>query len=105
MDNKEELYPEPCDTSNVTFSGTVFPIIKINCWACHSGSAPLGGFLLETYENISMHANIPVGQYGSLYGAISHANGNVPMPFQKDKLSDCTIQQIKIWIDDGAPNN
>lgn len=107
-DNEEELYPEDsttCDTANVTFSGTVFPIIQDNCIICHSGSAPQGNVLLEDHASISAAGQVPAGQYGSLYGAISHASGNSPMPKNGTKLSDCNIRKIKIWIDAATPDN
>ena len=107
-DNEEELYPDQgndCDTTNITYSETVFPIINSNCISCHSGSAPQGNILLEDYTTISKQAKIPAGQAGSLYGAISHDPGNSPMPKNGTQLTDCKIKQIKIWIDAGTPNN
>ena len=107
-DNEEELYPDQpgdCDTTNVTFSGTIFPIINGNCTSCHSGSAPQGNILLEDYATISKQAKIPAGQAGSLYGAISHDPGNSPMPKNGTQLSDCKIKQVKVWIDAGTPDN
>jgi mono/diheme cytochrome c family protein len=107
-DNEEELYPsqsDDCDTTNVIYSGTIFPIINSNCIGCHSGSAPQGNVLLEDYPTISAAAAIPAGTYGSLYGAISHASGNSPMPKNGAQLSDCKIKQVKAWIDAGRPDN
>jgi len=107
-DNEEELYPNgsgECDTTNVTFSGTIFPLINSNCTSCHSGSAPQGNILLEDYTTISAAAAIPAGQPGSLYGAISHDPGNSPMPKNGTQLSDCKIKQVKVWIDAGRPEN
>ena len=107
-DNEEELYPEgssPCDTTNVTFSGTVFPIIEANCIGCHSGGSPSGNVLLTDHASISAAGQIPPGSYGSLYGVISHASGNSPMPRNLPKLSDCNIRKIKTWIDAGTPDN
>jgi hypothetical protein len=106
-DNEEELYPNvpDCDTTNVTFSGTIYPIISGNCTGCHSGSAPQGNILLEDYATISAQALIPAGQPGSLYGVISHHPDNSPMPKNGTKLSDCKIKQVKTWIDAGVPDN
>ncbi|NTV83374.1 MAG: hypothetical protein HGA23_03610 [Bacteroidales bacterium] len=107
-DNEEELYPAgsgDCDTTNVTYSGTIFPMINSNCTGCHSGSAPQGNVHLEDYTTISAAAAIPAGQYGSLYGAISHDPGNSPMPKNGTQLSECKIKQVKAWIDAGTPNN
>jgi len=107
-DNEEELYPgegSDCDTTNVTFSGTIFPMINSNCTGCHSGSAPSGNILLTDYATISAQAAIPAGQAGSLYGAITHDPGNSAMPKNGTKLSDCMIKQVKVWIDAGIPDN
>lgn len=107
-DNEEELYPNGsgnCDTTNVTYSGTIYPVISSNCKSCHSGSAPQGNVKLEDYTTISAAAAIPAGQFGSLYGAISHDPGNSPMPKNGTQLSDCTIKQVKVWIDAGRPDN
>lgn len=106
-DNEEELYPNPpeCDTTNVTFSGTILPIIKDNCKVCHGSGSQQGGILLEDYASISAQAQVPVGQYGSLYGAVSHASGNSPMPKGGNQLSDCNIKKIEVWINAGTPNN
>jgi mono/diheme cytochrome c family protein len=105
-DNEEELYPNTsCDTTNVTYSADVWPVINDNCVSCHSGGAPSGNISLENYDNIKNQALISSGQPGSLYGAISHDPGNSPMPKSGGKLSDCAITKIKKWIDDGALNN
>jgi len=107
-DNEEYLYPEgsqQCDTVNVTYSQTIWPVINDNCITCHSGTAPSGNILLDNYSNISAHAQIPAGQPGSLYGAVSHDPGNSAMPKSGAKLSDCRITQIRIWIESGTPNN
>ena len=107
-DNEEELYPDQgsdCDTTNVTFSGTVFPIINSNCSSCHTGSAPEANVLLADYESIKAHAIIPAGQPGSLYGAITHDPLNSAMPKNGTQLSDCEIKKIKTWIDAGSPDN
>jgi mono/diheme cytochrome c family protein len=106
-DNEEELYPQPvaCDTTNVTYAGTVNPILDQECLSCHSGGAPSAGIRLETYDDIAAAAAIPEGTFGSLLGVIKHSIGNSPMPKGGNKLSDCKIQQIEKWINEGALNN
>jgi mono/diheme cytochrome c family protein len=107
-DNEECLYPEgtvPCDTANVTFTGTIWPVINDNCVVCHSGGTPSGNVSLESYDDIRAAALITPGNYGSLYGVMSHAPGNSPMPKNGNKLSDCILRQVEIWIEEGAPNN
>lgn len=106
-DSEEELYGPGgnCDTTNVTFSGTIFPLVQQNCFICHSGSEPIAGFLLNDYPTISAAAQVPAGQPGSLYGAISHDPGNKAMPQGGAQLPECDILRVKIWIDMGTPNN
>ncbi len=91
---------EDCDTTNVTFSGTIWPMIELNCIGCHSGPQPSGNISLENYASIVVQA-----ESGRLFGAISHSAGFSPMPKNAPKLSDCKIEQVKIWIEDGTPNN
>jgi len=101
-DNVEDLYPQPlpCDTTNITFSGTVWPIINNNCTGCHSGSAPSGNISLTNYSKISAAAN-----NGKLLGVIRHEQGYPPMPKGGGKLSNCNITQIENWVNNGTPGN
>lgn len=91
---------ESCDTTNVTFSGTVNPIITDYCVGCHGGSAPQGGVVIKDYSDIKRLAD-----NGSLLGVIEHQSGYVPMPYVQEPLDPCLIDQIRIWIADGALRN
>ena len=91
---------EDCDTTNVTFSGSVWPTIELNCLGCHSGAEPSGNILLTDYNAVVVQAN-----NGRLFGAINHENGFAPMPKNAPKLTNCKIDQVKIWIENGTPNN
>jgi mono/diheme cytochrome c family protein len=99
-DNEEDLYPggSSCDTTNVTYSGTVAPIFQANCNACHGGSTPSAGLATDSYSAVS--ANID-----RISGAINHLQGYSPMPQGGDKLSDCDLARIRRWINLGKPNN
>ncbi len=91
-----------CDTTNVTYSGTIVPIIQQNCQGCHSGGTPQGGL------NFTSHAVLQqVALDGRLAGSIQHLPGAIPMPpgGPQNQLSDCKIQKFLIWIGEGAPNN
>lgn len=101
-DNLEDLYPQApaCDTSNVTYSNTVWPIINGNCTSCHSGGFPSGNVSLSNYNEIATAAN-----NGSLLGAIRHENGWSPMPQGGGKLPECDIAQIETWVNAGTPDN
>ena len=89
-----------CDTLNVTYSGTIVPIIAQHCQGCHSGGSPQGGL------NFTSHSVLQtVALDGRLAGSIQHLPGAIPMPPSGPQLSDCKIQQFLTWIDAGAPNN
>lgn len=91
---------EECDTTNVTFSGAIWPMIELNCTGCHSGPQPSGNIPLTDYNSVVVQAN-----NGKLFGAVNHDPGFKPMPRNAPKLVDCKIDQIRIWIENGTPNN
>ncbi len=101
-DNVEELYPSPpsCDTTDLTYSKDIGPIIDASCAGCHSGSAPSGNISLANYNDVVISA-----QNGSLLGTIRHENGWSPMPKNGNKLDDCSIKKIETWVESGTPNN
>ena len=89
---EEELYPpESCDTTQVTYSGTIAAIIELNCYACHEGGQSLSG--------------IPMVDAGRLIGALRHLEGFSPMPQNASALPECELLKIEKWVDDGAPDN
>jgi hypothetical protein len=91
----------PCDTVNlVSYSTNIFPVIQNYCTGCHSGSNPSGGIGLENYDQISV-----VALNGKLYGSVSFTPGFKPMPYQGTMIPECYVAMIKLWVDNGAPNN
>lgn len=101
-DDVETLYPQVagCDTTNVTYSGTISVIMADNCNSCHSGSAPQAGIKTDNYTDLKT-----IADNGKLWGAVNHESGYSPMPKDRPKLSDCDLNKIRIWIDGGALNN
>lgn len=101
--NMEYLYPQvpgSCDTTNVTFSGKVKPVLDNNCVGCHNTANASGSVNLDGFSNITPYVN-----NGKLMGTISHTSGFSPMPKNGNKLSDCQINVVQIWINKGANNN
>ena len=99
-DNEEELYPagsNPCDTSKVTYTATVEPFVQENCVSCHNDQLANGNVRLDGYDFVKAAALT-----GPLYPSVSYSAGAKEMP-PSGKLSDCSIKQIKAWIDAGAP--
>lgn len=103
FDKEEILYPSSgnnCDTTNVTYSGTVAPIMEISCDGCHGGNNPFAGILTDNYDDLKV-----IVDNGKFWGAISHDPQYSPMPKDRPQLSDCSLLQIQIWIDNGALND
>lgn len=91
-----------CDTAQVAYAASVWPILDLHCKGCHSGTAPSGGIALSNYSEVKASAD-----NGSLWGSISHLSGYVAMPYPEGsaKLSECKLRTVRLWIDAGAPNN
>lgn len=104
-DIKEQLYPASvtkCDTTNVTYSQTIVPVLQNNgCLTCHSGSAAAGGNIsLDNYAGVKTYtAN------GRFYGSISQSPGYIAMPLGGNKVNSCDLAKVKAWINAGIPNN
>lgn len=101
-DNEEALYPtlsNSCDTTNVTYSGTIVPILQSSCLTCHA-TPPLGGTSrsLTTYSEVV--ANAP-----RITGSIKQLSGFLAMPQNGGKIKSCSITQWDIWLRNGMPNN
>jgi len=105
-DNEEFLYPKlsnSCDTTGVTFSSSVQPVLQQYCYTCHSNgsAASFGGNIkLEDYADVKISAD-----NGKLYGSVAHLPGYSAMPKGGAKIDDCNISIIKTWIDSGSPDN
>lgn len=102
-DNEEDLYPAgACNTTAVTYSQTIKPIIQSNCAisGCHDAATASLGYNLEGYDGLK--AAITAGR---LLGAINHQSGYSAMPKNMQQLSQCYRDQITKWVNDGAINN
>lgn len=100
-DDMPDPDPGDCDAENVSFSADIMPILQANCFnGCHSGSSPMSGFTLTTYSDVKAKVD-----EGRLYGAVAREPGFVEMPQDSPPLSDCNVEKIGAWIDEGAMNN
>ncbi|MFT5512689.1 MAG: cytochrome c5 [Bacteroidia bacterium] len=88
-----------CDTSNVTFSGNVWPIIEATCRGCHSGSGASGGVKITNYTQIKALVD-----NGNLENVLSRKGPKKAMP-PGGPLEKCASDQIRIWIAEGAKDN
>jgi hypothetical protein len=103
-DNEEYLYPKVagnCDTLNISFSATIFPILNTKCLSCHSNTsaAAFGNSIkLQDYADVKSREQ-------AILGSVKHLNPYSPMPKNSAKLNACPVQQIEIWIKAGGLNN
>jgi hypothetical protein len=103
-DNEEALYPSysnTCDTTNVTFSGTIAPILNNSCYSCHSNNTAAANgnnIRLENYADVQT-------RIVSIIGSIKHTGSYSPMPKNGGQIKACAISQFDIWIRNGTLNN
>ncbi len=89
-----------CNTENVTFAGTIKPLLQTKCVGCHSATTSSGGVNLTTHAGV-----VAAASDGRLLGAVSHTQGYSPMPQGGQKLAQCDIDKIAAWIEAGTLNN
>jgi hypothetical protein len=102
-ENLEDLRPDKpdCDTTAVSFSMDIKPILSNNCFGCHSNvNAPSfgGGLSFEDHEDVSANST-------RITGAINHKEGFLAMPQGGDKLDPCSIMKFEAWVSAGTPDN
>ena len=107
-DNVADLYPfngQKCDTTNVTYSSSIAPIMSGSCNICHNRvTVAYGNPAVFTADYNGLK---DVAKNGKLWNAVDHLNSNNAknMPSGGSKLSDCDLAKINIWIKAGYPNN
>lgn len=103
-ENEEELFAfEPAndmvtDTTGVSFSKTIAPLIQNNCAisGCHAANATSP--TMESYVQIKAQADA-----GRI---MARAVNEMTMPpFGQPDLTSQQIADLKSWLDAGAPNN
>lgn len=84
-----------CDLSNITYDNSIKSIIANNCLGCHSATSKFGGIDLTNKTNCKNVIN-----NGRLIPSIEHKTGYSAMPLG-GKLSQCDIDKIKTWSNEG----
>jgi|APLow6443716910_1056828.scaffolds.fasta_scaffold145890_1 hypothetical protein len=103
-DSEEALYPSlnsACDTTNVTFSGKIIPLLANNCLSCHSNATAAGsgnGIRLENYADVQTRST-------AIAGSIKQTGTYSAMPKNGGKLKACLITQFDLWVSKGMLNN
>lgn len=89
-----------CKSENISYLNEVRPILDSGCLSCHNSGNPSGGVVLDNFNGVRAAA-----ESGRLLGAISWTGPYQRMPLGGLQLSDCKIQQIETWINEGMKNN
>ena len=104
-DNREDLLAnqpqDSCNTTDVSFSAEIQPIISDNCAipGCHNAGSQAAGLNLEEFQQVK---NIAAS--GEFVGRITEQSGPL-MPQGGPPLPQCEIDKITAWVQDGAMDN
>jgi hypothetical protein len=91
-----------CDTTAVSYSLQIVPILQSICYNCHGNgsTAGSGGIDLSTYAHLKVYA-----LNGYLVGNVSHSPGYNAMPYGLPMLPACEVNTIAAWVHQGILNN
>ena len=104
-DSEQALYPnntQPCDTAHVTYELTIAPIMSANCNVCHNKAILSGGIVTDNWLDLN---NVALQQDSTRLLRAVFQTGPIKMPKGGNKLPDCDLAKIRIWVQQGAPNN
>ena len=87
----------------VSYANLYSNILGPRCAICHAGSGAPRGISYENYSLTMSTGSVVAGDAANsqLYNSVNSGN----MPLSGNSLSSSQIQQIKDWINNGAPNN
>ncbi|HEU0142640.1 MAG TPA: PSD1 and planctomycete cytochrome C domain-containing protein [Bryobacteraceae bacterium] len=99
--------PPDAAKSSEWFESTVKPVLRANCWACHSARNRTSGLALDSRDAILAGGNrgpaVRPGQSAAslLMAAVRH-EGAVKMP-PTTRLKEEQVEVLRAWIDAGVP--
>jgi hypothetical protein len=95
---EKKIVADPCDTVNVSYTKTIQPLLKENCYSFHSNALQTVGVNMEGYNNVKHYADATL-----LVGVTSRLPGYAQIP--PEPLSDYNKSLIRVWVNQGAKNN
>lgn len=108
-DKYDKLYPVPvttCDTTTITYSHDIAPIIANYCLSPGNGCHDVTGAGVSGYDYqtniLALQSNAATGL---LLPDINWDPRHNAMPKNAAKLPDCDINKITRWVNQGAQNN
>ncbi len=100
--NIEEDFPN-CDTNSMRFSVEIAEVFDSNCFGCHDAQrnpSSGAGIDLSDYSTVKTYV-----ENGRLLGTIEQNDAFSAMPKGAGRISQCSIDKIKSWINEGVQNN
>lgn len=99
-----------CDPDTVYFQNTILPLLVSNCTesGCHNATDHAEGIVLTSYQQIlTTVENVTLNDWGEnkLIKSLEDDEIDERMPSGKPAFTADQINQIKIWILQGAKNN
>jgi cytochrome b subunit of formate dehydrogenase len=96
--------PTPPPITTLTWEGGIATLVQSKCVACHNSSSKIGGLDLSDYQTTLLGGNSgPAVIPGDLENStiiVVQASGDHPGQF-----SDEELDQMREWIESGAPEN
>ena len=77
--------------------------VESNCMDCHASdfaNQRAGGIIIENYNSVKIYI-----ENGLLLPAINWEPGAKNMPLGGSQLSDCQLETIERWVNEGMVNN
>jgi len=104
-DNVEDLLAELiCDTTAVSYTADVEPILVSRCYICHdlaNGESAGGGYILEGYADLTASTD-----GSTLIDVIDWLPGGASdMPKNGSQLPSCERAIIRAWVNQGMLDN
>lgn len=98
-DNEQDLYGNgnQCDTTALSYSADIRPILDANCISCHAPGGEQEGSPLVTYDDVV--------KYTADRNIVDRTNGTGSLMPPEGKMNDCNVSYIEAWVNAGAPNN
>jgi len=98
------------DPKKVTFDDHVKPIFREHCTSCHNANDKKSGLALDTYQAVMNGGSggevVAAGDLDSsrLYALTAHKEQPF-MPPNQDMIPQAKVDLLKIWIEQGMPEN
>ncbi|MDP4148555.1 MAG: hypothetical protein Q8927_04780 [Bacteroidota bacterium] len=94
----------PCDTTAVSYTRDILPIIQQYCYPCHgNGRGAFGAGINLESKDTGYDEMQGWGMNGYLIGNVTHASGYIGMPYGKPMLDSCEINKIIAWVNQNYP--